>query len=234
MAVWILAACLGCRVWPSRSASGSRCGGRARAAATDALVAEARAQVQPRSSEETAAHTEEIRRTLARERADTVSQLAAEERRLGEERRATFVERERRAGEALADTLADVERRLDERLAGRRRRPRASAAAPRDAARPPDPAAATGDRRGRGADRARGSRARLDERRATTGRDQAARGARAGSGIGRDARRSTSSRRRRSSAAARSRRSPSGCGRARPRSPRASSRRRPTRARASS
>ena len=78
----------------------------------------ARARIHAAVEEETAAHTEEIRRTLARERADTISQLAAEERRLGEERRATFAERERRAGEALADTLADVERRLDERLQG--------------------------------------------------------------------------------------------------------------------
>ena len=68
--------------------------------------------------EETTAHVEEIRRTLARERADSVSPLAEEERRLGEERRIAFVERERRAGEALADPLARTERRLEERLHG--------------------------------------------------------------------------------------------------------------------
>lgn len=88
------------------------------ATATSALVADARAGVAAAVAKETAAHTEEIRRTLARERADTISQLAAEERRLGEERRSTFAERERRAGAVLADTLADVERRLDERLRG--------------------------------------------------------------------------------------------------------------------
>ena len=88
------------------------------AAATPELVADARAGIAAAVAEETAAHTEEIRRTFARERADTISQLAAEERRLGEERRSTFAERERRAGALLADTLAEVERRLDERLQG--------------------------------------------------------------------------------------------------------------------
>ena len=47
-----------------------------------------------------------------------MSQLAAEERRLGEERRSIVAERERRVSEGLSDTLADVERRLDERLQG--------------------------------------------------------------------------------------------------------------------
>lgn len=91
---------------------------RRRAVAIDALVGEARSRIKAVVEAETAAHAEEIRRTLARERADTISGLSAEERRLGDERRATFAERERRAGEALADTLADVERRLDERLQG--------------------------------------------------------------------------------------------------------------------
>jgi len=42
--------------------------------------------------------------------------LAAEERRLTEERRAAFAEREQRSGDALADQLARTERRVDERL----------------------------------------------------------------------------------------------------------------------
>ena len=53
---------------------------------------------------------------LARERAETASVLAAEERRLTEERRAAFAERERRTGDALAEQLARTERRVDERL----------------------------------------------------------------------------------------------------------------------
>ena len=118
MLVWILAACLGVAVVVTIALWLSLRRARSRATATDALVAEGRDRIRVAVEEETAAHTEEIRRTLARERADTISQLVAEERRLGEERRATFAERERRAAETLADTLADVERRLDERLQG--------------------------------------------------------------------------------------------------------------------
>jgi hypothetical protein len=116
--VWILAACLGVALVLAIGLWVSLRRARSRASSTDALVADARVRIHTAVEEETVAHVEEIRRAHARERADTISQLAAEERRLGEERRATFSERERRAGEALADTLADVERRLDERLQG--------------------------------------------------------------------------------------------------------------------
>ena len=63
---------------------------RSRSTATEAIIAEGRARIRAAVDEETAGHTEEIRRTFARERADTISQLAMEERRLGEERRATY------------------------------------------------------------------------------------------------------------------------------------------------
>jgi hypothetical protein len=116
--VWILIACLGVALVAVVGLWLSLRRARIRAGATDALIAQAQTRIQTAVEEETAAQTDEIRRTLARERADTISQLAAEERRLGEERRATFTERERRAGETLADTLADVERRLNERLQG--------------------------------------------------------------------------------------------------------------------
>ncbi|MEI7760006.1 MAG: hypothetical protein WCJ67_04465 [Thermoleophilia bacterium] len=118
MVVWFLVACLGGALALAFGLSLALRHARRRATATVTLVAEARAGVAAAVAEETAAHIEEIRRTLALERAHTISQLAAEERRLGEERRATFAERERRAGEALADTLTDIERRLDERLQG--------------------------------------------------------------------------------------------------------------------
>jgi hypothetical protein len=116
--VWILAAAIGALVAVSIGFWLALRRARSRSTATDALVAEARTRIRMAVEEETVAHTEEIRRTFARERADTISQLATEERRLGEERRATFLERERRAGETLVDMLADVERRLDERLQG--------------------------------------------------------------------------------------------------------------------
>ncbi len=118
MAVWILAAVLGVAIVALLVLALALRRTRARAAATDDLVASARAQIRAAVEEETAAHVEEIRRVLSRERADAASQLAAVERQLGEERRAEFAERERRAGEGLSDTLAATERRLEERLRG--------------------------------------------------------------------------------------------------------------------
>lgn len=118
MAVWILAAALGAAVVALAALAVFLRRARARAAVTDELVASARERIRAAVTEETAAHVEEIRRVLSRERADAVSQLAAEERRLSEERRAEFAARERRAGEGLSDTLAIAERRLEERLRG--------------------------------------------------------------------------------------------------------------------
>ena len=118
MALWILGAGLGAAVaallvlWLAYRRA------RAASAATQRLVAEARTAVRDAVAAETQAHAEEIRRVLARERAETASVLAAEERRLSEERRAEFAERERRSNEALADELASTERRLEERLRG--------------------------------------------------------------------------------------------------------------------
>ena len=118
MAVWILAVLLGVALVAAAGLWLALRRARSRAVETDALVAEARTALRAAVEDETAAHVEEIRRTLARERADTISQLAAEERRLGEERRSTFAERERQTSEALAATLVGVERRLDERMQG--------------------------------------------------------------------------------------------------------------------
>ena len=118
MAVWILAVCLGVTLVAAFVLWLALRRARSRAGDTDALVAAARAEIHAAVEEETETQVDEIRRTLARERADTISQLAAEERRLGEERRAVFAERERRTSEALTDTLVEVERRLDERLQG--------------------------------------------------------------------------------------------------------------------
>lgn len=118
MAVWILAAALGAAVVALAALAVFLRRARARAAVTDELVASARERIRAAVTEETAVHVEEIRRVLSRERADAVSQLAAEERRLSEERRAEFAARERRAGEGLSDTLAIAERRLEERLRG--------------------------------------------------------------------------------------------------------------------
>jgi hypothetical protein len=116
VAVWILAAALVGALLVVAALWLALRRARAAASATSLLVAEARGALRAAVAEETAAHAEEIRRVLARERAETASVLAAEERRLTEERRAAFAERERKTGEALAEELTRTERRLEERL----------------------------------------------------------------------------------------------------------------------
>ena len=87
-----------------------------RARAADAVLDQARAEVRSMIEAEQAASREELQRWAARARADSVSLLAEEERRLAEERRLVLVERERAAGAELDEALAAVEQRVDERL----------------------------------------------------------------------------------------------------------------------
>jgi hypothetical protein len=58
----------------------------------------------------------ELERVLARARADSMSLLADEERRIAEERRAMVAERERVAGQELTDALGATQRRVEQRL----------------------------------------------------------------------------------------------------------------------
>lgn len=118
MAVWILAACLAAALVVAGVLWRSVHRARASATATEELVAQARAAVREAVATETAAHAEEIRGVIARERAETTALLGAEERRLAEDRRVEFEERERRSSERLADELTRGERRLEERLRG--------------------------------------------------------------------------------------------------------------------
>jgi predicted outer membrane lipoprotein len=118
MATWILGVSLGAAVAVAAALALSLRRARGAAKATDRLVADARAAVRDAVAAETQAHTDEIRRVLSLERAETATVLAAEERRLSEERRLAFAERERQRSDALADELARTERRLDERLRG--------------------------------------------------------------------------------------------------------------------
>jgi hypothetical protein len=60
----------------------------------------------------------ELERTLARARADSLSLLVEEERRIAEERRASLASREREAASELSEELAAVRRRVESRLAG--------------------------------------------------------------------------------------------------------------------
>jgi hypothetical protein len=116
--VWILGACLAgalllaITLWVALRRS------RSHTDDADRQLVEARRAVQQEVEEATAAHTAEIRRVLAVERAASASALADEERRLSEDRRGSFLERERKAGEELSDLLARGERRLEERLRG--------------------------------------------------------------------------------------------------------------------
>ncbi|MDX6511218.1 MAG: hypothetical protein QOE36_722 [Gaiellaceae bacterium] len=66
---------------------------------------------------EAVAQASELERTLARARADSLSLLTEEERRIAEARRSSLVEREERAGDDLAIALAGAQRRVEERLA---------------------------------------------------------------------------------------------------------------------
>jgi hypothetical protein len=118
MLVWVLAGALAGAVVAVVALTLMLRRARERAADTTRLADAARAEIRSVVAIETEAHREEIRRTLARERAETISLLAAEERRLGEEARASFTERERRAGEGHAVAIAAAEHRLEERLRG--------------------------------------------------------------------------------------------------------------------
>jgi hypothetical protein len=66
---------------------------------------------------ETSARAAELERTLARARADSLSRLVGQERRIAEERRTALAERERLASVELSDALAKAERRIARRLA---------------------------------------------------------------------------------------------------------------------
>ena len=67
-------------------------------------------------AEETASAAEELKTRLARMRADALSSLVEEERKIADERRREFAERERAAGVELAEALTVAARRVDERL----------------------------------------------------------------------------------------------------------------------
>lgn len=118
MLVWILAGCLAATVvlaiglWLRMRRAHDR------ARDVDEQIATARSRLRAVVEELTEAHAEEIRRQLVRERSESISALAAEERRLADQQRGTFEERERRVAETLAGQLAEAARRMDERLHG--------------------------------------------------------------------------------------------------------------------
>jgi hypothetical protein len=84
----------------------------------DAEFAGARRSLHEALEQETKALSADLDRTIQRARAESVSALLDEERRLAEEHRRAFAERERKAGSELAEALAITQRRVEQRLAG--------------------------------------------------------------------------------------------------------------------
>jgi hypothetical protein len=89
----------------------------AQAQRVDEQLREAENRLDSVVSREVEARAADLERTLARARADSLSKLAAEERRIGEERRLALAERERQAGAELNEALVQAERRVGHRLA---------------------------------------------------------------------------------------------------------------------
>jgi hypothetical protein len=89
-----------------------------RVAETDGRLAEAHAGLDAQIEAEAAARGAELERTLARARADSVSLLIEEERRIAEERRKEFADREREVGASLTEALTVTQAQVEQRLAG--------------------------------------------------------------------------------------------------------------------
>ena len=89
---------------------------KARAVRTEQLVTEARRAVRATAEEESAAQTEQLRVSIARAQADSLSAYVAEERRLSDQRRGELSVRERELSERMAELVASVEQRVEERL----------------------------------------------------------------------------------------------------------------------
>jgi hypothetical protein len=90
--------------------------GLARARRVDAELAGAEVRLRAVIDREAQERTAELERTLARARADSLSLLLEEERRIAEARRKEFVERERALGKELGRALAEAQNRVERRL----------------------------------------------------------------------------------------------------------------------
>ena len=90
----------------------------ARAEAMDEHLARAKSQLGELVRIEAAKRVVELERTLVRARADSISLLNEQERRLAEERRGEFAERERELTRSLMETLTATQAQVELRLAG--------------------------------------------------------------------------------------------------------------------
>ena len=86
--------------------------------AMDANLEEAQTTLRALVARETAENAAELERSLARARADSVSQLAEEERRIADEHRREFAEREREIAASLTEALTATQTQVEQRLAG--------------------------------------------------------------------------------------------------------------------
>jgi len=88
-----------------------------RAAAIDAHFEDVRTKLRELTEAEAAERAAELERTLARARADSVSLLVEEERKIAEEHRSEFAERERAVAAALTEALTATQAQVEQRLA---------------------------------------------------------------------------------------------------------------------
>jgi hypothetical protein len=86
--------------------------------AMDANLEEAQTTLRALVAMETAENAAELERSLARARADSLSQLAEEERRIADEHRREFAERDREVGASLTEALTATQAQVEQRLAG--------------------------------------------------------------------------------------------------------------------
>jgi hypothetical protein len=90
----------------------------AHAAQFDTHLAEGRAGIREVIDREAEERTAELERTLARARADSVSLLVEEERKLAEAHRREFADRDREASATLTAALTTTQAQVEKRLAG--------------------------------------------------------------------------------------------------------------------
>jgi len=88
-----------------------------RATATETNIAAAQARLQELLDAAAAERATELEHTLARARADSISILAEEERRIAEGRRTAFVDRERELTASLIQALTETQAQVTQRLA---------------------------------------------------------------------------------------------------------------------
>jgi hypothetical protein len=89
----------------------------ARAAQVELHLTEAEQRLHGLVDREAAERAAELERTLARARADSVSLLVEEERKLAEQHRQEFADREREAGATLTSALTATQTQVEQRLA---------------------------------------------------------------------------------------------------------------------